>query len=154
MRPDPGGIAYGTITVGGVLASESAIRETYASTLGGAMLALVLYWLAHSYAEFTRQRARSEEPLQPSGLARIVAGELSVLVGALVPVAVLALCGVFGVSLADGDTAATWAAAGMVVAIEFGLGVREHLSGRELAFQSGLGLVLGLLVIGLRALLH
>ena len=154
MRPDPGGIAYGTITVGGVLASESAIRETYASTLGGAGVALVLYWLAHSYAEFTRQRARSDEPLTPGGLAAIVAGEVSVLVGALVPVAVLAVCGLFGVSLADGDTAATWTAAGMVVVIEFGLGVREHLSGRELAFQSGLGLVLGLLVIGLRALLH
>jgi hypothetical protein len=77
-----------------------------------------------------------------------------VLVGALVPVGVLAVCGLAGVSLADGDTAATWAAAGMVVVIEFGLGVREQLTGRELTAQSGMGVVLGLLVIGLRALLH
>jgi hypothetical protein len=154
MRLDPGCLAYGTITVGGVLAAESAIRETYASTLGGAALALVLYWLAHSYAEFTRQRARSEEPLTVGGLARIVAGEVSVLIGALVPVIVLAVCGLAGVRLTDGDTAATWAAAGMVVLIEFALGIRARLSGSELTLQSGLGLAMGLMVLGLRALLH
>jgi hypothetical protein len=53
MLANPGAVVYGTVTVGAVLATESAQRETYASTLEGVLVALVLYWLAHSYAEFT-----------------------------------------------------------------------------------------------------
>lgn len=42
----------------------------------------------------------------------------------------------------------------MVVVIEVAIGVREHLAPREFAAQAGFGVVIGLLVIGLRAVLH
>ncbi len=154
MRPDPGGLAYGMVTVGGVLAAESALRDTYAGTLAGAVAALALYWLAHSYAGFTRRRADGGDSLGLAELVGIVRDELSILAGAAIPVLVLAGCRVFGASLATGVDAATWTAAGLVVALEVGLGFRDHLPPRELALQSALGLTLGLLVIAIRALLH
>ena len=154
MRPDPGGLAYGTVTVGGVLAAERALRETYARTLAGAVVALALYWLAHAYAEFTRRRAGGAEPVSLGALREIVVNELWILGGAAVPVAVLAGCGAFGAGLDAGVAAATWTAAGLVVLIELGLGLRDRLPPGELAVQGSLGLTLGLLVVALRALLH
>ncbi len=48
MLSNVGGVAYGTITIGAVLAAESAARETYPETLGAAppLLVLALCWSA------------------------------------------------------------------------------------------------------------
>lgn len=154
MRLNTGGLAYGTITVGGVLAAESAARESYASTLEGAALALALYWLAHSYAELTRRRADGGEVLHLGALLDVVVHELSILAGAATPIVALILCWALGASLVHAVSAATWTAAGMVVVIEVAIGIRERLAPREFAAQAGFGVVIGLLVIGLRAVLH
>lgn len=50
---------YGTVAVGSVLAVESAQRESYLETVGAVLIALVLYWLAHSYGESASRRWRS-----------------------------------------------------------------------------------------------
>lgn len=154
MRLNAGGLAYGTITVGGVLAAESAARESYASTLEGAVVALVLYWLAHSYAELTRRRTGSGEVLRLRALLDVIVHELSILAGAATPVLALVICGALGASLDHAVTAATWTAAGMVVVIELSIGIRERLPLRAFTAQAGFGVVIGLLVIGLRAVLH
>jgi hypothetical protein len=57
--PDnPGGLVYGTILVATLLAAENAAHETYGTTIGSVVLALLVYWLAISYATFTGERAR------------------------------------------------------------------------------------------------
>lgn len=154
MLSNPGPLVYGTITVGALLAAESAQRETFARTLGAVVIALTLYWLAHSYAEFTQRRVKREGPLKLRGLLETMGHELSILVGASFPLAALVICWIAGVKLDTAVAVATWTSAAMVVIIELVVGVREHLTPRDFAAQTALGMLLGLLVIALRTLLH
>ncbi len=154
MLTNPGPLIYGTITIGALLAAESAQRETYASTFGAVLVALTLYWLAHSYAEFTQRRARAETPQKLRGLLETMTHELSILLGASFPLLALVICGLAAVKLESAVTVATWTSAVMVVMIELAVGIREQLAPRDFVAQTGLGVVLGLLVIVLRTLLH
>jgi hypothetical protein len=154
MRSNPGGLVYGTITVGALLAAESAQRETYLETVGAVVIALVLYWLAHSYAEFTARRLGGKDPFTLGALAQTMAYELPILVGAAIPLLALLVWWLAGARLASAVTAAIWAAAAMTMLIEVAAALRAKRSGRELAVQIAFGLLLGLLVIAMTAVLH
>jgi hypothetical protein len=154
MRSNPAGLVYGTITVGALLAAESAQRETYLETVGAVLIALVLYWLAHSYAEFTARRLRGDEPLTVGALARTMMHELSILAGAAVPLLTVVVWWVAGARLASAVTAAIWAAAAMTVVLEVVAALRTERSGSELVVQTAFGLLLGLLVITIMLVLH
>jgi hypothetical protein len=151
---NPGGLVYGTILVATLLAAESPKRETFARTAGAVALALVVYWLSASYAEFTGERIRDEEPFHPAAFARAAAHELPVIFGALGPLLALLVCWAAGAALADGVTIAVWTSVAIIVATEVVLGVRAELTGRQLVVQTGMGVLLGLLVVALRVLLH
>lgn len=154
MLGNPGAVVYGTVTVGAVLAAESAQRETYASTLGAVLVAMALYWLAHAYAEFTRFRVQSSEPVNLGDLVSTMVHELAIILGAAFPLLALLGCWAAGVSLSSAVSAATWTSAGMVVVIELGVGLRDRLPARDFLAQTLIGILLGLLVIALRTLLH
>ncbi len=145
---------YGTVAVGSVLAVESAQRETYLETIGAALIALALYWLAHSYAESTSRRLQRSQPITLAGLRQTMASELAILAGAALPILVLLISWAAGVRLAMGVTAAIWTSAVMIVTIEVVAGVRAKQSGRHLAGQISVGALLGLLIIALRVTLH
>jgi hypothetical protein len=61
---------------------------------------------------------------------------------------------VAGTALSPAVTVAVWTAVAMIVATEVLLGVRAELTGRQLVIQTGMGVLLGLLVVALRVLLH
>ncbi|MGO9821935.1 MAG: hypothetical protein ACLPTJ_14980 [Solirubrobacteraceae bacterium] len=145
---------YGTVAVGSVLAVESAQRETYLETVGAVLIALVLYWLAHSYAEFASRRLQWSQPITLAGLRQTMASELSILAGAALPIVVLLVSWAAGARLARGVTAAIWTSAVMIVTVEIVAGVRAKQSGRHLARQVGVGALLGVLIIALRVTLH
>jgi hypothetical protein len=151
---NPTGLVYGTITVAALLAAESARQETYPRTVGAVALTLLLYWLAYSYAQFTGERLAENEPFSLGRLGRSAVQELAVLLGAVIPLLVLLILWAFGTSLADAVTAGIWTSAAMVVLCEVVIGIRAELSGRELALQTLMGALLGLMVIALRVLLH
>src|SRR6185437_14817911 len=46
-----GGLVYGLITIGALMAAESGRHESYVELFPSALVATLLYWLAHSYAE-------------------------------------------------------------------------------------------------------
>lgn len=154
MPFNPGGLVYGTIAVGALLAAESTQRETYPETVGAVLMALALYWLARSYAEFTARRLHRGEPLRFAALGRTMVHELSILSGAAIPLLTLLLWWVTGAQLSAAVTAATWASAAVTCLIEVAAALRAHLKGRDLVLQAGLGLLLGLLVIGIKVVLH
>jgi MFS family permease len=154
MRSNPGGLVYGTITVGALLAAESAQRETYLETVGAVVIALVLYWLAHSYAEFTARRLEGKDPLTVGALAQTMAYELSILVGAAIPLLTLLVWWLVGARLASAVTAAIWAAAAITMAIEVAAALRAKETGRELVVQIAFGFLLGALVIAMMLVLH
>jgi hypothetical protein len=89
---NPAGLIYGTITVAALLAAETARRETYAKTVGAVGLTLIVYWLAHSYAEFAGDRLADGEHVSVVGLLRAARRGLAVLMGAAIPFLVLLGC--------------------------------------------------------------
>lgn len=154
MNPSPAGLVYGTIAIGALLTAESAQSETYAKSVVAVVITLLLYWLAYSYAEFTGQRLEKGEPFEFGELATAAVKELSVLIGASVPLVVLLIFWAAGAPLATAVGAAIWTSAAMIVLIEFVVGLRANLTGRQLIMQTGFGAFLGLLVLILRIVLH
>lgn len=147
-------VVYGTVAVGALLAAESPEQETYPETLASVLVALLIYWMAHSYAELTARRIEEGERLTTTALIGSMLHEVWILVGAAIPVIPLLLWWVAGGSLADADTAAVWTAAGMVVVYEVIAGLRAELTAKEMAVQLALGATLGVLIITLKLVLH
>jgi hypothetical protein len=154
MPLNPAGLVYGTITVATLLDAEGVRRETYVATVGAVALTMVLYWLAHSYAEFTGERISDGEHFTFAEFVRSSRRELSVLYGATVPLFVLLICWATGASLTTAVSAGIWAAVVVIVALEVVLGLRADLPARELAKQTAFGALLGALVLLLRVVLH
>lgn len=73
---NPSGAIYGTIVAAAVLASEGNSHEGVVEMAGVVLVTLVVYWLAHGYAEMLPHRAR----YGASGLRVSIVGDL---VGAL-----------------------------------------------------------------------
>jgi len=149
-----GGLTYGTISVAALLAAESARTETYPKTVGAVAIMMVLYWIAHSYSEFTAERMQEHEAFTYRGLLMSATRELTVLIGAAIPFSALLVCWISGASLTVAVAAASWAAAVIVIATEVAIGRRAQLKGREMARQTAVGVFLGLLIVALRVLLH
>ncbi len=151
---NPAGLIYGTIAVGALLAAESTEGQSYGATVAGVCVALVLYWLAYTYAGFVGERLKTPQSFSLAGFLNALAGEITVVLGAGVPLIVVLICWAVGVPLASGIRAAVWASAAMILIYELVAGVRSGLSGSELVIQATLGAVLGVLLIVLRILLH
>jgi len=154
MLVNPGAAVYGTITVGALLASESANQETYADTVAAVAIAMLVYWLAHAYTDFAERRFEHKQPLTLDGLARSLVHEVPIIVGAAVPLAVLLVCWAAGVGLTSAVPAALFTTAVMIVIEEVVAGVRAKLSRRGLMAQTAAGALFGLLLVVLKLLLH
>ena len=147
-------VVYGTVTVGALLAAESPERETYAETFVSVLIALLVYWMAHSYAEVTARRIEEGDRLTGTALVSSMRHEIWILFGAAVPVLPLVIWWIAGGTLTNAVSAAIWTSAGMVVVYEVIAGLRAELSGKEMLLQIALGAALGVLVITLKLVLH
>ena len=145
---------YGTVSIGALLAAESAKQETYAATFGAVALTLLLYVLIHSYSDYSAERLDEGEPLELAGLGRTILLESWLLVGAGVPLIALVISWLLGASLSTAVTVAVWTSAAMVVILELVSGLRAGETGRDLAMQIGIGALFGVMVILLRIVLH
>ena len=154
MLSDLSAAIYGTMTVGALLAAESAGSETYAETVIAVLITLVIYWLAHSYAEFASERLKEREPLRLEVLGRIMVNQVPILFGAAIPLVAVVILWAASASLSTAVTVAVWTSAVVVVLIETLAGIRAKRTGRELVFQTMFGGLLGLLIIVLRLTLH
>jgi tetrahydromethanopterin S-methyltransferase subunit G len=154
MLSEFGAAIYGLMTVGALLAAESANGETYAETVGAVAITMLVYWLAHSYAEFASDRLAESQPARFAMLGRIMRNQVAILFGAAIPLLALLIDWVVGASLSTAVTTALFTSAGMVVLIELVAGLRAKQTGRELLLQTLFGAVLGLLIIALRLILH
>jgi hypothetical protein len=145
---------YGTISVGALLAAESANQETYAQTVIAVLLTLLLYVCAHTYSDYTGERLRDGAAFEFAELRRTALKESWLLPGAGLPLVPLLICWLIGTSLSTAVTLAVWTSAAMVVFTEFAAGVRAGESGRDLALDTAVGALLGLMVVVLRYVLH
>jgi hypothetical protein len=154
MLTNAAGLVYGTILVATLLSAESAARETYIRTVLAVLVTLAGYWLTLAYARFTGDRLEHKGHFSFSDLVDAAREELTVLLGAAIPLDVLLVFWLGGTSLDTAVTAAVYTAAITLVVIEVVIGVRADLKGRQLVLQSAVGAALGLMIIGIRVLLH
>jgi hypothetical protein len=151
---NPAGSVYGTITVGALLAAESGLHDTYPETVGSVVVALLVYWLAHSYAELLGHRLEAHEPLTVHGLGLALGRDWAIVRGAGAPVLALLVGWAVGAEQETAVTAALWICAGSLVALELLAGLRTRARPAELVLQLCVGAAMGVGVVILRVILH
>jgi hypothetical protein len=151
---NPAGVIYGMIAVGALLAAESGLHDTYVETIGSAMLALALYWLAHAYAELLGKRIGTPQRLTAAALGQTLLHDWAIMRGATPAVLALLICWSTGVSQETAITAALWTTAGSLVTYELAAGLRARSRPGELLLEGCVGAAMGLGVLALRVILH
>ena|SRR5581483_5604862 len=154
MFENPAGLVYGALIAGALLDAESVASASYGETVAGVLAALALVWLAHSYADYVGARLAQRRKLQVKELTHALYGGLSVLIGAAVPVLTLLICWAARASLDTAVTISIYDSAAILLVIELVAGIRAHLTGMALLFQTLVGVVLGALIIALKLILH
>jgi hypothetical protein len=154
VRSNAGAAIYGLIIVSVLLAAESARRETYAKTVAAVVLVLVLYWLAHGYADLVSWQVREGRRLTAAILVRTMLREVPLLAGAALPLLTVVIAWAIGSDLQSALLAALWVDVATIVAVQVVAGIRAELSGWELVSQVLVGGALGVLILLLRLVLH
>jgi hypothetical protein len=147
-------VIYGMIVIGALLAAESGRHETYLDTVGSALIATGLYWLAHAYASVLGRRLATHERLTTGALRRALAHDWALVRGAAIPLLVLLLAWATGAAQDTAVTAALWSAVVALIAFELLAGIRSRASAGELALDLSVGLTMGLGVVALKVVLH
>jgi len=142
------------LAIGAVLAAESGSHESYLDTVGSAVIALGLYWLAHSYADVLGHRIQTQEHLNITALGRALRDEATILRGSAPPLLALLLAWALGAALTTGVEAALWTVVASLVTVELLAGIRARSTAGELVFETGVGLTMGLAIVALKVVLH
>jgi hypothetical protein len=150
---NPGGVVYGIIAIGALLAAESDAHDTYPETIASALIAALLYTLAYGYAGLLGERLASRQRLTGARLAQALGEEWSIVRGASLPLLVVLLGWAAGAAQPAALNAAVWAAVAGVVVFELAAGVRSRAGPGELALEVGVGVALGVGILTLKAVL-
>jgi hypothetical protein len=151
---DPSGVIYGLILIGALLAAESGLHETYPETVGSALVTVMLYWFAHSYAETLGVRLAEHRRLGAHELSRAFLDGWSIVRGAAVPLLALVVMWALGASQKAAVDVGVWTAVISLVAFELAAGIRSHAQRFELALEVLAGATMGLTILALRAIIH
>ncbi len=150
---NPSRVVLGVIVTGALLAAESGLHDNYLDTFASGVLAALLYWLAHAYADVLGRRLRSSRRLTAGELGQSLVHEAAVVRGAAIPLLALLIAALLGADRETGVSVAIWTAAGSIVVLELIAGVRSHATRGEILLESAVGITMGLGVIALKALL-
>jgi hypothetical protein len=148
------GVVYGVITVGALMAAESGRHETYLDTLASALVATLLYWLAHAYADLLGRRLATGDRLSAATLSRALVHDWAIVRGAALPLAALVIAWIAGASQQAGVTAALRTAVVTVVLFELVAGVRAKSTLSELVLKGAVGVTMGLAILALKGILR
>ncbi len=151
---NPAGAIYGMVTIGALLAAESGLHDTYAETIGSALIALAMYWLAHSYANVLGERLQTQERLTATTLVRNLVHDWAIVRGASPPLLALVAAWAVGADQETAVTAAVWTTVGSLLVYELAAGLRAKTRPRELLLEASVGAAMGLGVLALRVILH
>lgn len=149
---NPSGVVYGVMVIGALLAAESGRRETYLDTVGSAVLAAGVYWLAHAYARVLGQRLAEAERLTLDALVRALGHDWALIRGAAIPLLVLLIAWALGASQGVALSAGVWSAVASLIGLELIAGIRSQATPRELVIEVGVGITMGIAILALKSL--
>lgn len=153
LSVNPSRAVYGAIVATAVIVAASTHDEPVAAVAGAVALTVVVFWLAHVYSAVLEHRYHGNRP-RFADIRRIMAEELPMVEAATLPIAVL-LLGAFNV-LRDPFAVNLALAIGVAQLLVWGA-VAARRAGWSWAATVGTSVVdgvLGLLVIGLKSILH
>jgi hypothetical protein len=150
---NPERVVYGVILIAALLAAESGLHDSYLDTIASAAIGLGTYWLAHSYATVLARRFAAPERLSARTVGRALVHEWAIVRGAAIPLAAVVISWASGASQETAVTVAVWSAVATIVVLEVLAGVHAHATTGELIVEAGVGVVLGLAILALKALL-
>jgi hypothetical protein len=148
------GVVYGVITVGALMAAESGRHESYLDALASAVVATLLYWLAHSYADLLGRRLATGEPLTARTLGRALVHDWAIVRGAAIPLLALVIAWIVGASRESGVTAALRTAVLTVVVLELLAGIRARSTPGELLLKACVGVTMGIAILAVKGILR
>lgn len=151
---NPAGVVYGVITVGALMAAESGRHESYVDALASSLIATLLYWLAHSYADLLGDRLSTGEPLTVKALARELGHDWAIVRGAAIPLLALVIAWATGAGRESGVTAALRTAVVTVVVFEVLAGIRAKSTPGELLLKAGVGVTMGIAILAVKGILR
>ncbi|HEY2216170.1 MAG TPA: hypothetical protein VGH21_01660 [Solirubrobacteraceae bacterium] len=148
------GVVYGVITIGALMAAESGRHEGYVDLLASALVATLLYWLAHAYADLLGRRLATGEALTVRSLGRALVHDWAIVRGAAIPLLALVIAWVVGASQESGVTAALRTAVVTVVVFEVLAGIRAKSTPAELLLKAAVGVTMGLAILAVKGILR
>jgi hypothetical protein len=151
---NPAAAIYGLLTIGALLTAEAAAHEKYIDTVGSALIAVGLYWLAHAYATMIGWCLAGDEHLGVGALGRALLHDSAIVSGSAVPVLVLFVSWLSGADQSTAVTAAIWSILASIVLFELLAGLRSSSTFSELVVGVVVGLVMGAGILALRIILH
>jgi hypothetical protein len=149
---NPSGVVYGVMVIGALLAAESGRHETYLDTIGSAVLAAGVYWLAHAYARVLGRRLAEAERLTLSALLQALGHDWALIRGAAIPLPVLLIAWISGASQQLALSAGVWSAVVSLIVFELVAGIRSQATPRELVIEVGVGMTMGIAILALKSL--
>lgn len=150
---NPAGAVFGLITIGVLLAAESTRHESYPEIVGTSLIALLLYWFAHTYAHLLGRRLELGERLTASALRHSLIHNWAIVTGAGIPLIAVLACWLAEASPATAVLTALWTSAALLVVIELAAGIRAKAGPRELVIEGCVGAAMGIGVLALRVIL-
>jgi hypothetical protein len=150
----PERVVYGVILVGALIAAESGVHDGYLDKIGSTVLAMAIYWLAHSYSTVLGRRIATREQLSLGALRSAMAHDWGIVRGASIPLLTLVACGIAGASQTTAVNAAVWASVATLIAFELLAGIRADSAPKELALEGGVGVAMGVAILALKTLAH
>jgi hypothetical protein len=151
---NPARVVYGVVAIGALLAAESGSHESYADTVASALIAVGIYWLAHSYASALGRRLADPARLTVSMLTRALGEEAAIVKGAAIPLLALLIAWAAGAAQETAVTVALWTSVTSLIAFELAAAIRSRATRGELALELGVGITMGLAILALKVVLH
>ncbi len=150
---NPDSAVYGLITVGAVIATESAHAGSAWREVLAVTVVLILYWIAHAYSTFLGRRFTEGAPLGLSNAAETAYHEFAVFRGAGLPIIAMAVAALFGAGSEVVDAAGLVTTVVVLLVFELAAGLRTHLTGLGLVGQLAIGVGFGVAIVSVRSIL-
>lgn len=151
---EPAEAIYGTLVAAAVLAAKGQKGESGAEIFGSALLVLVLYWVAHVYADVVGERLRTRERPGWSRILGAAVRDWSMLRGSLIPVVIFGLVRLSGASVNAAVLTALWSTIVLLACWGLVAALRGGARGLELVVETLVCAALGFVVLVLKIFIH
>jgi hypothetical protein len=155
---NPSGAIYGTLVAAAVLAGESNTHDGLVEMAGVVLTTVVVYWLAHGYAEMLPQRARHDAQGLPVSIVRDLWGALRaewpIVGGSFALIFVLLLAGSLGAGTGTAINVALWFASAELLLWGALAARAARLNGWTIVGYAAGSAALGVIIATLKVRLH